>query len=57
MAVFADAVERNNEGAIPARTIPFEENTLNHLRDAGCLAPAAAAALTLAWRHRRQLLR
>jgi len=32
-------MEHNNEGAIPARTIPFEENTLHHLRDAGCLAP------------------
>jgi len=55
-ALFADAVERNNEGAIPARTIPFEENTLNHLRDTGCLAPGAAAALALAWRRRRHLL-
>jgi len=55
-ALFVDAVERNNEGVIPARTIPFEENTLNQLRDTGCLAPGAAAALTLVWRHRRQLL-
>jgi len=55
--LFASAVERNNEGAIPARTIPFEENTLNHLRAAQCLAPGAPAALTLAWCHRRQLLR
>jgi len=54
--LFADAVESNTEGAIPARTIPFEENTLSHLRAAGCLAPGATAALTLAWRHRGQLL-
>jgi len=55
--LFGTAVDTNNEGAIPARAIPFEENTLTHLRDAGCLAPGAAAALQLAWRYRRQLLR
>lgn len=54
--LFADAVTHNPEGAIPARMIPFEGNTLDQLREARCLSPGAAAALHLAWRHRRHLL-
>lgn len=54
--LFADAVDQNTEGAIPAQRIPFEKNTLDQLRDAGCLSPGAAAALHLAWQHRHILL-
>ena len=54
--LFSAAVDSNSEGAIPARTIPFEGNTLAHLRDTGCVAPGAAAALHFVWQHRRQLL-
>ena len=54
--LFGAAVDANSEGAIPARTIPFEGNTVMHLRQAGRLAPGAAAALHLAWQHRCVLL-
>jgi len=53
--LFANAIERNNEGTIPIRIIPFEGNTLSHLREVGCLAPGAAA-LQLAWHHRHRLI-
>ena len=53
----AGSVARSNtEGTIPTHAVPFEANTLNQLRHAGCLTPGAAAALHLAWQHRRQLL-
>jgi transcriptional regulator with XRE-family HTH domain len=55
--LFADAVENNAEGAISARALPFEENTLTWLQDSGRLSPGAAAALHFAWQHRRVLLR
>ncbi len=54
--LFADAVDQNDEGAVPARRIPFERNTLDQLFEAGCLSPGAAAALHLAWEHRTLLL-
>ncbi len=54
--LFTAAVDSNTEGTVPARAIPFERNTLTHLREAGCLAPGAAAALHFAWHHRRQLI-
>ena len=54
--LFADAVDSNTEGTIPTHAVPFEANTLDQLRRAGCLTPGAAAALHLAWQHRRQLL-
>ena len=54
--LFADAVDTNTEGTIPAHAVPFEAHTLDQLRRSGCLAPGAAAALHLTWRHRRQLL-
>ncbi|MBA2694723.1 MAG: transcriptional regulator, partial [Actinobacteria bacterium] len=54
--LFADAVDSNTEGTIPTHAVPFEANTLDQLRHAGCLTPGAAAALHLTWQHRRQLL-
>ncbi len=54
--LFTDAVERNAEGSVPARAIPFEENTLAWLRKFGQLSPGAAAALHLAWTHRGMLV-
>jgi transcriptional regulator with XRE-family HTH domain len=54
--LFGGAVDINSEGAIPTRAVPFEEHTLTRLREANCLAPGAAAALQLAWQHRRRLL-
>ncbi|WP_410675406.1 helix-turn-helix domain-containing protein [Amycolatopsis sp. cmx-4-68] len=53
--LFADAVNTNSEGTVPARALPFEENTLRYLREEGRLSPGAAAALHLAWNHRHVL--
>lgn len=55
-AVVGPSIQTNAEGAISARSIPFEENTVNELRAAGCLSPGATAALHLTWAHRGQLL-
>ncbi|GAB3735964.1 hypothetical protein GCM10027598_62570 [Amycolatopsis oliviviridis] len=54
--LFAAAVATNAEGDLSARAVPFEANTLRYLRAAGSLSPGAAAALHLAWTHRRHLL-
>jgi hypothetical protein len=54
--LFAEAVESNNEGSLPTRRLAFEENSLLWLRESGQLSPGAAAALHLAWTHRRVLL-
>lgn len=54
--LFGAAVESNTEGAVPSRALPFEGNTLRHLREDGTLSPGAAAALHLAWTHRALLL-
>ncbi|MEV5544202.1 hypothetical protein AB0L13_46170 [Saccharopolyspora shandongensis] len=44
------------KGSVPARTLPFEENTLTWLSESRKLSPGAAAALHLAWTHRKVLL-
>lgn len=54
--LFGDAVTSNAEGSVPTRAFPFEDNTLTWLRKSGRLAPGAAAALHLAWTHRKTLL-
>lgn len=54
--LFANAVETNSEGSMPARAFPFEENTLTWLSESKRLSPGAAAALHLAWTHRKHLL-
>ncbi|GAA5161853.1 helix-turn-helix transcriptional regulator [Amycolatopsis dongchuanensis] len=54
--LFANAVETNSEGTMPARAFPFEENTLTWLRESKRLSPGAAAALHLAWSNRKVLL-
>jgi transcriptional regulator with XRE-family HTH domain len=56
--VFADMVDRNDEGVIVGTTVPFEEHTVRRLldRSAHALAPAAAGCIRLAWDHRRVLL-
>lgn len=54
--LFGDAVHNNAEGSVPTRAVPFEENTLKWLRTSGRLSPGAAAALHLAWAHRKTLL-
>lgn len=51
--LFANAVETNSEGALPARAFPFDKNTLTWLSDSKRLSPGAAAALHLAWIHRK----
>jgi hypothetical protein len=53
--LFANAVETNSEGSMPARAFPFEENTLTWLSESKRLSPGAAAALHLAWTHRKFL--
>ncbi|MEV5302692.1 helix-turn-helix transcriptional regulator [Amycolatopsis methanolica] len=55
-ALFANAVETNSEGSMPARAFPFEENTLTWLRESKRLSPGASAALHLAWSNRKVLL-
>ncbi|ANY08775.1 hypothetical protein [Pseudonocardia sp. HH130630-07] len=54
--LFADAVDQNTEGTVPAHRIPFEQNTIDRLTASGRLSPGAAAALRLAWQHRDALL-
>lgn len=54
--LFGAAVSSNTEGAIPARFIPFEGNTITHLRRSNILSPGAAAALHFARLHHRRLL-
>lgn len=54
--LFADAVDVNDEGAIPTRTVPFEGNTIAHLQNSGELSPGASAAIQLAWKHRDVVL-
>lgn len=54
--LFANAVETNSEGSVPARAFPFEQNTLNWLNESKRLSPGAAAALHLAWSHRKVLI-
>lgn len=54
--LFTDAVQNNPEGSVPARAVPFEEHTLAWLRRSGRLSPGAAAALHLAWTHRKTLI-
>ena len=55
-ALFANAVETNSEGSMPAQAFPFEENTLMWLSESKRLSPGAAAALHLAWSNRKVLL-
>jgi hypothetical protein len=55
-ALFADAVDSNTEGTVPARALPFEAHTLAHLRESRQLSPGAAAALHLAWKNRNILV-
>lgn len=62
--LFADMVRTNAEGSVvstgPHRRategIPFTHTALRRLVDTEPLAPAAAACLELAWRHRETLL-
>ncbi|HEY7071783.1 MAG TPA: hypothetical protein VH479_16785, partial [Acidimicrobiales bacterium] len=56
--VFADTVDRNDEGVVAGTTVPFEEHALRRLLDGSAhgLAPAAAGCIRLAWDHRRVLL-
>lgn len=55
-SLFGNAVDSNSEGSVPAKAVPFEADTLAWLRESGRLSPGAAAALHLAWTHRRTLL-
>jgi hypothetical protein len=54
--LFANAVRDNSEGSVPARALPFEENTLKWLSESKRLSPGAAAALHLTWTSRKFLL-
>ncbi len=54
--LFGEHVSRNDEGAIPARAVPFEANTIQQLRESGRLSPGAIAAIHLAWQHRQMVL-
>jgi hypothetical protein len=55
-SLFGNHVDRNDEGAIPARAVPFEANTIRQLRESGQLSPGATAAIELSWRCRANLL-
>ncbi len=54
--LFTNAVQNNAEGSVPVRAVPFEEHTLAWLRRSWRLSPGAAAALHLAWTHRKILI-
>lgn len=54
--LFAEAVDTNTEGAVPARRVPFNHTALQSLHRGGTLSPGAAAAIHLTWRHRSVLL-
>lgn len=54
--LFCDLVNANDEGSIPVRAVPFEGHTITRLREAERLSPGAAAAIQLAWNHRKVLL-
>jgi len=54
--LFSNAVQNNAEGTVSARALPFEGHTLTWLHRSGQLSPGAAAALHLAWAHRRILI-
>lgn len=54
--LFCNSVDTNDEGDIPTRAIPFESHTIDRLRDLPQLSPGAAAAIHLAWKHRKILL-
>ena len=54
--LFANAVDSNAEGSMPARAFPFEDNTLSWLGKSKRLSPGTAAALHLAWTHRKLLI-
>jgi hypothetical protein len=61
--VFGALVHTNEEGivmgadkAAARRGAPFVEDCVEQLLESGVMAPAAAACLELAWRHRDQVL-
>lgn len=54
--LFRDSVDVNAEGSIPVRALPFEANTIARLPEVAQLSPGAAAAINLAWRHRKVIL-
>jgi transcriptional regulator with XRE-family HTH domain len=54
--LFRDVVDTNDEGAIPVRAVPFEGHTIARLREVEQLSPGAAAAIHLAWNHRKVIL-
>jgi hypothetical protein len=53
-SLFGNHVDRNDEGAIPARAVPFEATTIGQLGESGQVSPGASAAIHLAWRHHAQ---
>jgi hypothetical protein len=55
-SLFGNHVDRNDEGVIPARAVPFESNTIRALRESGQHSPGATAAIHLTWLHRASLL-
>jgi hypothetical protein len=54
--LFGGSVDTNDEGVIPVRAVPFEGHTIARLREAAQLSPGAAAAIHLAWSHRKAIL-
>lgn len=54
--IFCNSVDTNDEGAIPVRAVPFEGHTIARLREVAQLSPGAAAAIHLAWSHRKTIL-
>jgi transcriptional regulator with XRE-family HTH domain len=52
-----DFVDRNDEGSVLNERFPFTELGVSDVLESGRLAPAGAACISLAWRHRDVLLR
>lgn len=55
--LFAHSVDRNPEGTVSVKTVPFESNTIAELQARAAPSPGLQATLRLAWRERRRLLR
>lgn len=51
-----DFVERNDEGSVVNKRVPFTEEAIGELLASGRLAPAAAGCVELAWRYREHLM-
>lgn len=55
-ALAGDFVERNDEGRVVGRRLPFTAEGVAGVAGSGRLAPAGAGCVELAWQHRAEIL-